>query len=289
VINYPKPRTPAEFDAGYANSITPDVVERWERYFREASTRVMGARPKHIELAYGVHERHKIDFFPSSVAAPGAPTLVAIHGGLWFLFDRWMMHFLVPAFTAAGVHVACPAYRLAPEYGLDDIVDDCRQSVRYLSRNAARLGITPGRFSVLGHSAAGQLAAVTADTDWQRLDNNLPARVVQNWIGVSGFYDIEPFARTGFQEMVEFSDDAYRRWNPARRVHRGQPGTLLITGARESDLLHDMMTGYAALLDAVGVPVTTLDVAEECHFSVLAKLGDSTSKIHRRVLEWVTD
>lgn len=287
MIAYANPRSPAEFDAGYANSITPDVVERWERYFRDASARVLEAKLRQIELAYGTHERQRIDFFPSPVAVAGAPTLVAIHGGLWFLFDRWMMHFLVPAFTAAGVHVACPSYRLAPEHGLDEIVEDCQQAIRYLALNAGALGITPGRLSVLGHSAAGQLAAVTAGTDWPRIDASLPAGLVRSWIGVSGFYDIEPFSQTSFQELVRFSDEAYRRWNPARLVHGGQPRTLLITGARESDLLHEMMAGYAVLLGADGVPATTLDASEECHFSVLAKLGDASSEIHKRALEWI--
>ncbi len=287
MLNYPRPRTAAEFDAGYANQITPEVVAHWERYFRERSAAVLASQPPTCELAYGADSRQRIDFFASPVAAPGAPTLIAIHGGLWFLFDRWMMHFLVPAFTAAGVHVACPSYRLAPQHGLDAIVDDCRQAVAFLAAQAGKLGLTPGRLSVLGHSAAGQLASVVATTDWPALDGRLPKNLLRSWIGVSGFYDIEPFAQTRFQPLVGFSGEAYRRWNPANLVRPGQPPALLITGGRESDLLHDMMRGYAQLLLEAEVPLQTVDAAGECHFSVLARLGEPDSELHRSVLRWL--
>jgi arylformamidase len=197
MLTYANYQTAAEFEAGYANSIDAAVVDRWEGFFREESRKLSG-RPR-VDLSYGPDPRNRIDFFPAPDAEPGAPVLIAIHGGLWFLFDRWMMHFLVPAFTAAGVHVACPNYRLAPQAGLAEIVTDCRQAVSFLHLNRGALGIAPGPFSVIGHSAAGQLAAVMASTDWPRRDPRLPPDLIRSWIGVSGFYDIEPFGLTGFQ------------------------------------------------------------------------------------------
>ena len=145
-----------------------------------------------------------------------------------------MMHFLVPAFTAAGVHVACPNYRLAPKVGLDEIVEDCRGAITFLHRNGRATGVDPGPLSVLGHSAAGQLAAVMASTDWSELDPRLPVDLVRHWVGVSGFYDIEPFALTGFQSRTAFTTDAYSRWNPVNLVRADMPSGLLITGEKES-------------------------------------------------------
>jgi arylformamidase len=213
--------------------------------------------------------------------------LVAIHGGLWFLFDKWMMHFLAPAWTAAGVHIACPNYRLAPDASLDDIVGDCRRALGYLHRERSALGLGAGAMVVAGHSAAGQLAAVMASTNWPEYDARLPARLVRGLVGVSGFYDIEPFHDTGFQEETRFSREAYRRWNPVSLVRAGQPPALLITGERESGLLHAMMDGYAALLGNAGVAASTMDAAGEDHFSVLARLGDPSSEVFRRARERV--
>jgi arylformamidase len=282
--SYANCRTAEEFNAGYANRITPEVVAHWEMFFRERSAEVLASHSPRVELAYGPHARQRLDFFPSPSAGPDAPTLVAIHGGLWFLFDRWMMHFLVPAFTAAGVHVVCPSYRLAPEHSLGEIVGDCRGAISFLQSEATALELNADRFSVLGHSAAGQLATVLASTDWTALNAVQPSRALRSWVGVSGFYEIEPFALTAFQPLVGFSTEEYRRWNPMDLVRADQPPGLLITGGQESTWLHEMAEVYRNNLRSVGVGVTAIDVPEECHFSVLSLIGDSTSNLHHAVL-----
>jgi arylformamidase len=258
-------------------NIDAAVVAHWEAVFRESSAALAAPR---LELTYGPDTRNRIDFFPAPNAPPGAPVLVAIHGGLWFLFDKWMMHFLVPAFTAAGVHVACPNYRLAPAVGLSDIVDDCRRAIAFVHQNPQATGVAARRLFVLGHSAAGQLAAVMASTNWPEFDSRLPADLLSGFIGVSGFYDIEPFAATGFQQQTRFAVEAYKQWNPVNLIRAGMPPGFLITGAKESGLLHEMMDGYEALLRAANVGVKMFDAPDEDHFSVLAKLGDPKSEVH---------
>jgi arylformamidase len=281
MLTYRGYKTPAEFDAGYANDIDAAVVAHWEAFFRARSGELSVPR---VELAYGPDARNRIDFFAAPNAPPDAPILVAIHGGLWFLFDKWMMHFLVPVFTAAGVHVACPNYRLAPAAALGDIVDDCRRAIGFLHQNREATGAARRRLFVLGHPAAGQLAAVMASTNWPEFDSRLPADLVSGFVGVSGFYDIEPFADTGFQQQTKFAVDAYKRWNPVNLVRAGMPPGLLITGAKESGLLNEMMDGYAARLRAAKVGVKTFDAPGEDHFSVLAKLSDASSELHRLAL-----
>ena len=215
MLTYKDYKTPAEFDAGYSNNIDGAVVARWETFFQERSKTLSAPR---LELAYGPDERNEIDFFTALNAPSDAPILIAIHGGLWFLFDKWMMHFLVPAFTAAGVHVACPNYRLAPSVGLGDIVGDCRRAVAFMHDIRDATGAGTGRMFVLGHSAAGQLAAVMASTNWPEFDPHLPTDVLDGFIGVSGFYDIEPFADTGFQEQTRFTIADYKTWNPVNLI-----------------------------------------------------------------------
>src|SRR4029079_10576353 len=111
-----------------------------------------------------------------------------------------------------------------------------------------------------------------------------PAGLIRSWIGVSGFYDIEPFGLTGFQAQTGFTADAYRRWNPVNLIRAGMPPGVLITGSKESGLLHEMMEGYAALLRSFRVGVQTRDALDECHFSVLSRVGDPASDLHRLAL-----
>jgi arylformamidase len=183
--------------------------------------------------------------------------------------------------------VACPNYRLAPGASLDEIVTDCRRAIGFLALNPNVTGMPVGEISVIGHSASGQLAAVMASTDWPAFDARLSADLLHGWIGVSGFYDIEPFRLTGFQANTRFTDEAYRRWSPVNLVRAGLPPGLLITGGQESGLLHEMMDGYAGLLREKGVATRTIDAAGEDHFSVLARVGDRDSEVHRLALAMV--
>jgi arylformamidase len=280
--SYRTATTPKEFTAGFANSITPAVMAKWEAFFKTRSAEVLASGTERVELSYGSHPRQRLDFFPAQSAASDSPTLVAIHGGIWLYFDRWMMHFLVPAFTAAGINVVCPGYRVAPQASLNDIVEDCISAVRYLTSQESAARLQTGRMSVLGHSAGAQLAAVLASRDWTG-DRSFGG--FHSFIGVSGFYEIEAFALTDFQRMVNFSESDYRRWNPLESIAPGMPPALLLTGGKESPWLHEMSARYAARLRDVGTAATVIDAAGECHFSVLNRIGEADSPLHRAVLE----
>ncbi len=277
-----------EFDAGYANSITPEVVTHWENIFRRDSADTLTRLPCRQDLAYGGHERNRFDFFPAMGDAVSAPLLIAIHGGLWFLFDKWLMHFLAETFTAVGFHVATINYPLAPEHSLGRIVDDCRASVAWFYQHASELRIDPTRISVLGHSAAGQLCTMVSSTRWHEYDASLPEQIIHCCVGISGFYDIEPFFVTGFQSMTRFAEEEYRRWNPIHHVATHLPPNLLITGGQESCLLQQMMIRYAEALRAVDVPVQTVVAPDEDHFSVLHQAGQPMSTVFQEVKAFLT-
>lgn len=289
MLTYEGYATPAEFEAGYANAITPELVAHWESIFRRESADALARLPCRRDLPYGPHaERNRLDFFPAAGDPSAAPLLIAIHGGLWCLFDKWMMHGLAGAFTGAGFHVATINYPLAPGHSLDTIVEACRAATAWLYRHAAELGVDRQRISVLGHSAAGQLCTLVASTRWGEHDAALPVQIVHRCIGVSGFYDIEPFGHTGFAAMTRFAPEDYHRYNPPGHVAGHLPPTLLVTGGLESSLLQQMMAGYADVLRGARVPVDTLVAPPECHFSVLHQFGRPESMVFQAARAFLT-
>jgi arylformamidase len=177
----------------------PAFFARWEKdsaYVRET----MGP---HLDLAYGPHARQRIDVFP----APNARgTLMFIHGGYWRSLDKGMFSWLAASWVAAGVSVAMPGYRLAPEVGIEHIVDDLIEATNWLASNGARYGAPAERIVVSGHSAGGHLTAALFAAPLHRLRFD-SARIVGG-VPFSGIFDFEPMLHFSFN--ADFRLDALR-------------------------------------------------------------------------------
>ena len=96
-------------------------------------------------------------------AGPGLPLLLFMHGGGFVLGSLDTHDDLTRDLTAgAGCVTVSVAYRLAPEHPYPAATDDCFAALEWAAANARDLGADPARLAVIGDSAGGNLAAVTA-------------------------------------------------------------------------------------------------------------------------------
>lgn len=118
----------------------------------EHSDRVAPGRGGDADIPVRLHKER-------AVSGP-RPALISIHGGGYVIgshlgddgrFDRWS-----PALRCVGISVG---YRLAPETPYPGPLEDCYSALAWAYRNAADLGIDPGRIGIIGGSAGGGLAA----------------------------------------------------------------------------------------------------------------------------------
>jgi acetyl esterase/lipase len=97
-----------------------------------------------------------------------APVMLGIHGGGWRGSSKEeMISSAQPAVDFVrknGIAVASIGYRLSNEPGvfMADIITDCMDGARYLSKNAEEFKINPQVFVTCGHSAGGQLSLMLA-------------------------------------------------------------------------------------------------------------------------------
>jgi acetyl esterase len=203
-------------------------------------------------------------------AGPGPfPALIYFHGGGWVLCDL-DTHAVVCSALArrARAVVVAVDYRLAPEHRFPAAVEDSFAATRWVSENAASLGIDPARLAVGGDSAGGNLSAVVSP----KSRKSGPKIALQVLV-----YPVMDLSSFGTESYREFADGYHLTASEMEWFRRqylagpeqaldpdaspllaqdlsGLPPALVITA--ECDVLRDEGEAYAKRLRHAGVPVT---------------------------------
>jgi arylformamidase len=239
-----------------------------------ANERVRAALPPE-EIAYGAHEREKIDLYRA--AAPDGPLFAFFHPGYWRSRSRGEFSYLAPAFVERGVTFAAIGYPLCPEVRLRRVVDSARRAIAFLGREADRLGFDRARLHVGGHSAGGHLMAVMAATDW--IGFGLPADLIKSGVGISGLYDLAPVTKLEVNELVRIDAAEIADLSPITMLPCNRGPIMLTVGGLETEAFRQQMLGLDSAWRKKGAAITILDMPALHHFDVVDTLGQAGSPI----------
>ncbi|WP_281684848.1 alpha/beta hydrolase [Thalassobaculum salexigens] len=261
----------AALDAQYNNQAkVPDVAgigQRWMARGEEARN----ALSCDLDLAYGPHDRHRLDVFPAH--RPDAPILAFIHGGYWHTRDKTLVHFLAPTFVAADVTLVSVEYRLCPEVKIADIVDDVTAAIGWIHANAERVGGRADKIHVAGHSAGGHLAAILCGPKGR-------PDLLKGGCSVSGLHDLEPIRLCYLNESLHLTPDDVAPLSPiaiARDLEKGGkrlPPLIATVGLEEGPEYLRQRDELVTALHAAGQPALSVDVKGGNHFTALEAFGD---------------
>lgn len=96
------------------------------------------------------------------IDAHHAPCLIAAHGGGWQRGSRKNYRHLGQYLARNGIAVFAISYRFAPKHRYPAAVHDVRAAIQFLRSKGADYGVDPQRLALIGDSAGGHLAALTA-------------------------------------------------------------------------------------------------------------------------------
>jgi acetyl esterase/lipase len=171
-----------------------------------------------------------VHFPPDWKETDRRPAIVFFFGGGWE--NGTIKAFLPQAryLASRGVVTARADYRVKSRHGVTprECVDDARAAVRWLSQNAARLGVDPDRIVASGRSAGGHIAACTTllpAAERKGEDANTSCRA-------NALILFNPVLRFGPQMLKRVGNDEAvgKAISPVLYLAKDSPPTLLFYG-----------------------------------------------------------
>jgi acetyl esterase len=211
-------------------------------------------------------------------ARPGrepGPLVVFYHGG-GFVIGDLDTHGSYCAEMARTLDLPVVAidYRLAPESAWPAAPDDCEAATRWLAENAATLGLSSTGLVLVGDSAGGNLAIVTAvalrDSPAElpviaQLPFYPATDMSQTYPSYDEFAEGYLLTREGMDWFgAQYQGEAeHIRVSPLKADLAGLPPAVVVTASL--DPIRDQGRAYAAALVKAGVPVVFREAKGQIH------------------------
>lgn len=192
------------------------------------------------------------DVYQPAGAGP-KPAVLLVHGGGWAAPDRrGQMASIAERLAARGYVVVNATYRFAPEHHYPAPVDDLREALKWMRRQASAHGIDPTRIAAMGYSAGGHLAAQLGVLDGP------PEVRVQAVVDGAGPTDLRKYP--GGKLVPQFLGGTqaqvparFTAASPITHVSADDPPAFLYHGSWDTLVPDHHARDFKAALDAVGV------------------------------------
>ena len=274
----PDPTPRAE---GFESPVVPTTGDRERpRTFRDIVYRIDGDRRVALDI-----------LLPAGLApARGWPIVLAIHGGGWRRLDKGSYAASAASLVRHGYAVVAVDFLQSSPClpGWPGGLEDIRESVRWIRRNARTYRLDPGRIAAMGESAGGHLAALLGTyPDGEILAEGSPpgdgiadrdalSTRVQAVIDFYGPTDLVALAEQTPQESLFIITQylggtiaqipgRYEAASPIRHVSSNDPPMLLIHGSDDPYIDPSHSRNLAEALRAEGIPTRLEIVADGTH------------------------
>lgn len=227
-----------------------------------------------LDLAYGKHERQRLDLYRSA-AAKDAPVMVYIHGGGWRRGDKRGVGEKVGFFAGRGWVLVSVNYRLLPEGRHPANVNDVALALAWVHDHAREYGGDPEKMFVMGHSAGAHLAALVATSKSPLQETGKGRIILKGVISLdTNTYDIPKLMESGrgfYGEVFGDDPDLWKDASPITHVGRdvGIPPFLICysRGMRErmNPQRPAQANAFAKALREAGIEAKVVDASDRNH------------------------
>ncbi len=280
-LGYDKSELDAQYNLRAAVKDYQNYFDRWDRRSKQARNILRNS----LDVAYGSKPLEVLDIFFAD--QDNAPVAVFIHGGYWQGIDKSQFSYIAEGFVHTGVTVVVINYSLAPEAGMDEIVQQSRKALAWIRHHAQGHRCNPNRIHVCGHSAGGHLAAVLAATNWLTFGQDFPQNLIKGICAISGIFDLEPIRLCYLNAVLGMNAAVSKRNSPIFHLPQQGLPLILAVGELETDEFHRQTQAYAECWRSQGFPLEIIHMAGFHHFSIVDELARPQSPLNRAVLRQI--
>jgi len=187
----------------------------------------------HVEETYKVvgNDTLKMDIYLSDEQKKDKPAIVFFFGGGWVSgsWDQFRPHAL--HFSQKGFVTILVDYRVSSRQHTSpfDAIQDAKAAMKYVKKNAERLGLDSAKVIASGGSAGGHLAAATAIVQgFEGLENRAISSKPVALVLFNPVIDNGP-AGYGYNRVAE----RYKEVSPLHNLNKGVPPTLFLVGTKD--------------------------------------------------------
>ncbi|MCS7175925.1 alpha/beta hydrolase family protein [Pseudothermotoga sp.] len=215
------------------------------------------------------------------------------HGGGWISGYRRQPNNLswYKFLVSRGFIVAAVDYSRGYRAKIDDLVDELSQALKFLKSNREKLGLPDGKISLMGLSAGGHLALLTATKMYWLVKNVVayyaPSDLLDVWESPSLFARISLIAT--LKRLPVKSKEVYAEYSPINRVHPSMPPVLLVHGKKDSIVPYESSVKMYRKLKKLGCKVKLLTHPTAEHGFEFVLKDEKTRQIVEATVEFLSE
>jgi acetyl esterase/lipase len=241
-------------------------------------------------------ERHRLDVYSPSKKPSGAGYAVVlyIHGGSWDSGSKNLYFFIGRKLARQGVVAVLVNYRLAPQFQVPQMADDCARALTWTTQHIQEYGGDPARVYVMGHSAGGGLAALLATDDALLARHGLPRNPVRGAIlndaaGLDMFHFLSSRDPGDLQYLDAFGRDP-AGWKAVSAIYKVRPGLppfLIFQGERTYPSISVSNARFRKRMAETGQTPKFLLLPKKKHVAMVTQLFHKHNVEYRELLPFV--
>lgn len=177
-------------------------------------------------------------FNPKEKPSQLMPVIIFVHGGNWNRGDKDTYGFYGKDLAKRNIILVVPEYTLSPEVTYDHQAKQIAASIQWTQENITQFGGDPNKIFMNGHSAGGQLAALSVMNPKYGIDQNKIAGIILiDSAGLDMFWQntVNPPKEGGFydyQSTFTNNPEIWKDASPIYHISKKNPPFLIFQGKK---------------------------------------------------------